>query len=254
VVRAYHAAVPGSAVADLSSLRVVVPVRGTGVGKSRLGEALDPEERQALVVGMLLHTLSVLADWPAARATHVVSGDPLIRRLVRWSSSRARAIRESTPPNAITASLNDALIAGRDQAVRSHATAVLYLPADLPLLSATALDSLLYAADAALAAGSGRPIVVVAAADARTGTNALLVAPPLTIDPHFGEASLEGHMRAAAAAEASVLLVNDPALSFDLDTPDDLERLDAGRLVELQALGQSALDELQGRTPASEVA
>jgi 2-phospho-L-lactate guanylyltransferase len=224
------------------------------VGKSRLGEALDPEERQALVVGMLLHTLSVLADWPAARATHVVSGDPLIRRLVRWSSSGARAIRESTPPNAITASLNDALIEGRDQAVRSHATAVLYLPADLPLLSATALDSLLYAADAALAAGSGRPIVVVAAADARTGTNALLVAPPLTIDPHFGEASLEGHMRAAAAAEASVLLVNDPALGFDLDTPEDLERLDAGRLVELQALGQSALDELQGRTPASEVA
>ncbi len=61
-------------------------------------------------------------------------------------------------------------------------------------------------------------------------------------------------MRAAADADASVLLVSDRELGFDLDTPDDLERLDASRLVELQTLGQAALDELQGRAPASEVA
>jgi 2-phospho-L-lactate guanylyltransferase len=254
VLRAYHAAVPNPAVADLSILHVVVPARGSGVGKSRLGEALDPEERQALVVGMLLNTLIVLADWPARRATHVVSGDPLIRRLVRWSSLGARAVSEPESSDSTGPSLNDALIAGRDHAVRAHATAVLYLPADLPHLTTNALDSLLEAADAAVAAGSGRPIVVVAAADARTGTNALLVAPPDTIDPQFGEASLEGHMRAAALAEASVLLVSDHELGFDLDTPDDLERLDASRLVELQTLGQAALDELQGRAPASEVA
>jgi 2-phospho-L-lactate guanylyltransferase len=203
---------------------------------------------------MLLNTLIVLADWPARRATHVVSGDPLIRRLVPWSSLGARAVSDPTPSALNGASLNDALIHGRDQAVRAHATAVLYLPADLPHVSTTALDSLLEAADAAVAAGSGRPIVVVAAADARTGTNALLVAPPRTIDPHFGEASLESHMRAAADADASVLLVSDRELGFDLDTPDDLERLDASRLVELQTLGQAALDELQGRAPASEVA
>ena len=106
------------------------------------------------------------------------------------------------------------------------ATAVLYLPADLPQVTTEALDGLLDAADAALAAGSGRPIVVVAPADARVGTNALLVAPVDTIDPLFGEASLEAHVRAAALADASVQLVHDPALGFDLDTPDDLERLE----------------------------
>jgi 2-phospho-L-lactate guanylyltransferase (CobY/MobA/RfbA family) len=150
--------------------------------------------------------------------------------------------------------LNSALLEGRQRAARAGATAVLYLPADLPHVLPDALDRMLEAADAAIAAGSGRPIVVVAPADARTGTNGLLVSPPETIDPHFGDASLEAHVRAAAAADASLLLVNDPALGFDLDTPDDLERLEAARLVELQALGQDALDQLDGRAPATEVA
>lgn len=210
------------------------------MGKSRLGEAIDAEERLTLVVGMLLQTLDVLAAWPACRAIHVVTSDPLIKRLVRTSSTGATTVAETGP-----ADLNLALLDGRDRAMRADASAILYLPADLPHLVTTALESLLEAADACLAAGSGRPLVVIAPADARVGTNALLVAPPRTIDPHFGEASLEAHLRAAADVEASLQLVDDPALGFDLDTPDDLERLEAVRLVELQALGQAALDALE---------
>jgi 2-phospho-L-lactate guanylyltransferase len=241
--------VPAQAVAQLTNLHAIVPARGTGGGKSRLGEALDPEERQALIAGLLLNTVSVLSDWPAAAAIHVVTGDIRLRRLLRAAHTGARPIAE----NAV-GDLNAALLDGRDRADRADATAVLYLPADLPHLTTAALDALLEAADAAIAAGSGRPIVVVAPADARTGTNALLVSPPDTIDPHFGEASLEAHIRAAAAADASLLLVNDPALGFDLDTPDDLERLEVPRLVELQALGQDALDTLETHAPATEVA
>jgi 2-phospho-L-lactate guanylyltransferase len=241
--------VPEQAVAQLSNLHVIVPVRGARAGKSRLGEALDPEERQALIVGLLLHTLGVLAEWPAAAATHVVTADVRLRRLVRTSGDGARPITETGPGD-----LNSALLEGRERAIRGDATAVLYLPADLPHVSTEALDGMLEAADAGIAAGSGRPVVVVAPADARTGTNGLLVSPADTIDPHFGEASLEAHIRAAAGADASLLLVNDPALGFDLDTPDDLERLEVPRLVELQALGQEALDLLDGRAPATEVA
>jgi len=210
------------------------------VGKSRLGEALDAEERLTLVVGMLLNTIDVLAAWAGCSGIHVVTADPLTRRLVRNSSSAA-----ATVPETRTADLNQALLDGRDRAIRAKASAVLYLPADLPHLATEALDRLLEAADACLAAGSGSPLVVIAPADARVGTNALLVAPPLTIEPQFGEASLEAHLRAAAAAEASLQLVDDPALGFDLDTPDDLERLEVQRQVELQALGQRALDALE---------
>jgi len=214
-------------------------VRGSGVGKSRLGEALDPEERLALVVGMLVQTLTALAAWPACQAVHVVTADPLLRRLVRNTETGSQPVVDTQ-----STELNDALLRGRDRVTARGASAILYLPADLPQITTDALEGLLEAADAALAAGSGRPIVVVAPADARIGTNALLVAPPGTIDPLFGEASLEAHMRAAALADASVQLVNDPALGFDLDTTDDLERLDTSRLLEIQALGQAALDAL----------
>jgi 2-phospho-L-lactate guanylyltransferase len=241
--------VPAQAVAQLKNLHVIVPVRGARAGKSRLGEALDPEERQALIVGLLLNTLNVLADWSTATGTHVITSDIRLRRVVRSTGSGARPIAESGPGG-----LNSALLEGRERALRADATAVLYLPADLPHVSTDALDRMLEAADAGIAAGHGRPVVVVAPADARTGTNGLLVSPPDTIDPHFGEASLEAHIRATAVADASLLLVNDPALGFDLDTPDDLERLEVPRLVELQALGQEALDQLDGRTPAAEVA
>ena len=236
---AYHAAVDAPAPAELSPLHVIVPVRGSGVGKSRLGGALDPEERLALVVGMLVQTLTALSAWPACSAVHVVTADPLVRRIVRNTETGSQAIADG-----VSTDLNEALLRGRDRAISRGANAVLYLPADLPQVSTSALDGLLEAGDAALAAGSGSPIVVVAPADARVGTNALLVAPPLTIDPFFGEASLEAHMRAAALADASVQLVDDPALGFDLDTPDDLERLDTYRLLEIQALGQAALDGL----------
>lgn len=249
-MRAYHAAVPVPAIADLSNLHAIVPVRGSGVGKSRLGEALDAEERLALVVGMLVQTLTVLEAWPACRAVHVVTPDPQLRRIVRGSGTRASAGPESQPETG----LNSALVDGRGRAIRSGATAVLFLPADLPHLTTFALDRLLEAADAALAAGSGRPLVVLAPADARLGTNALLVSPPTTIAPHFGVNSLEAHIRAAAATEASVQLVDDPGLSFDLDTPDDLERLEVSRLVELQAFGEAAVDAVEGRVTSAEVA
>ena len=240
---------PVSALADLSSIHAIVPARGSGVGKSRLGEALDAEERLALVVGMLVQTVNILGAWPACRATHVLTADPDLRRLVRGLETTATAVPESAPGSG----LNAALVDGRDRAVRAGATAILFLPADLPYLTTSALDSMLEAADAALAAGSGRPLVVLAPADARVGTNALLLAPPTTIEPQFGESSLEAHVRAAAVADASLQLVNDAALGFDLDTPDDLERLEASLLVELQTLGQAALDAVKG-VPSAGVA
>jgi 2-phospho-L-lactate guanylyltransferase len=209
------------------------------VGKSRLGEALDAEERGALVVGLLLETITVLAAWPSARRSLVITADATLRRLVRAALTGAAVAAQTSGSG-----LNGALIEGRERARAANATAVLYLPADLPYLSLEALDGLLDAADAAIAAGSGRRVVVIAPSDARSGTNALLVAPIATIDPRFGEDSLSAHVRAAAAADASLQLVTDASLGFDLDTPEDLERLELGRLLELQHIGQRALDQL----------
>ena len=128
------------------------------------------------------------------RIIQVVSSDASLGSSVAALSAKVRPLVDAPGGD-----LNGALRQGRDAAVAQGATAVLMLPADLPLLSAASLERLLDAADASLAAGNGRPMVAIAAADARGGTNALLLSPPDVIEPHFGNASFEAHLRAAAA-------------------------------------------------------
>lgn len=214
----------------LAPLHVVVPLRTLAGGKARLGGALDAEEREGLVLGMLRRTLGVLAAWPAADRVLVVSPDAdLLARIA------APGVATLVQPGS---GLNAGLLLARADALAAGARALLVLPGDLPLLADAALDRLLEAADAALAAGSGGPLVVIAPSDARQGTNALLLAPPEIIDPAFGAGSCEAHIRAAAVAGASVQIVTEPALGFDLDTPEDLELLEPHRLAALMALGR----------------
>jgi 2-phospho-L-lactate/phosphoenolpyruvate guanylyltransferase len=219
--------------AQLSPLHVVVPVRTIAGGKERLGGALDAEERETLILGMLALELRVLRAWAIPQAVHVVSPDPGVLRLaVRYGAQ---------PLLQTTTGLNEGIREARDVAAAEGAGAVLVLPADLPLLDVASLDHLLGATDAAIAAGHGGAIVALAPADARNGTNALLCSPPATIEPCFGPHSLEAHLRIAAAADASVQLVVDAALGFDLDTPEDLEQLGAARLQTILELGAEAL-------------
>ncbi|MBA3435495.1 MAG: 2-phospho-L-lactate guanylyltransferase [Chloroflexi bacterium] len=218
--------------ADLHRLHVVVPLRSLASGKARLGGSIDAEERETLLRGMLRRTLGVLAAWPASRAIHLVSTDPglLVETVVDLSTPVRPLLQRH-------GGLNEALRMGRDDAATAGATAVLMLPADLPHLSIEALDGLLEAADAAMAAGSGGPVVVIAPSDARQGTNALLLSPPAVIEPCFGLESFEAHLRASARAGAALQVVDDPALGFDVDTPDDLERLEPALMRELSDLG-----------------
>jgi 2-phospho-L-lactate guanylyltransferase len=218
---------------DLSRLHAVIPVRSTSGGKVRLGERLDPEEREALILGMLLHELRVLRGWGGCEQVHVVSRDAALDERVRAEGGRLVVEPADRPDEG----LNEGLRRGIRAALAAGATAVLILPADVPFLDPDALDRLRDAADAALAAGSGRPVAVAVPADARGGTNALLLSPPDLFEPQFGPDSLERHLRAAGAADASVQVVVEPALGFDVDTPDDLARLEPDRLHDLVALG-----------------
>jgi 2-phospho-L-lactate guanylyltransferase len=235
-----------SARGPLARLHAIVPARGLAHGKARLGSALDAEERAAVVIGLLRWTLDVIATLPQVSAAHVVSADPALLELARRAGATAVADEAAAGSSSTDGAdaLNAALRQARAAAVAAGASALLYLPADLPLLSRAALERLIDAADAAIAAGAGRPAVVIAPADARGGTNALLLVPADVIEPSFGQASLTAHLLSAAAAGATVQVVGDPELGFDLDTPDDLERLDSDRLVELQALGEATLDQL----------
>jgi 2-phospho-L-lactate guanylyltransferase len=215
---------------------VVLPMRTMSGGKARLGEALDAEEREELVLGMLLHTLGVLGEWPVCRRIHVVSPDPVLSAATSQAGVEVSVLRQAGE------GLNAGIRLGVRAARVEKATSLLVLPGDLPHLSVEALDVLLTAADAGVVAAGGGPLVAIVPSDAGGGTNALLLRPPDAIGPSFGPGSFESHLRAAEAAGAAVQVVSDPVLGFDLDTPNDLERLDPVRLRELTALGRRAMD------------
>ncbi len=220
----------------LEPIHIVLPMRTVSGGKARLGGALDAEEREELVLGMLLNTLSVLGAWSACRRIHLVSPDPVVD-----AATRQAGVDVSIHPQD-GEGLNEGIKLGVQAARVEGASSLLVLPGDLPLLTVESLDQLIMAADAAMTAAAGGPLVAIAPSDARSGTNALLLRPLDVIEPLFGLDSFEAHLRAAAAAGAAVQVIDDPALGFDLDTPDDLERLDPARLRELMALGREAAD------------
>ncbi|MCZ6529022.1 MAG: 2-phospho-L-lactate guanylyltransferase [Chloroflexi bacterium] len=191
------------------SLWCIVPVKRLDGSKSRLRGVLSPDQRVELSREMLLHTLQVLSEIPEVERTLVVSADPKVLALAR--EHEAEALEERGSPE-----LNKALSQATALAQDSNAKAVLVLPADLPLIQAADVRVLIELMQ-------DPPVVVISPDRTRSGTNALLVAPPGTLEYYFGPGSFNRHVRRAEASGARIEIVELPALGLDLDAPKDLE-------------------------------
>jgi len=211
----------------LDRLVVLVPVRALEGAKARLGEALDAEERRALVERLLARTIAAAAGARGVAGVAVVSPDAAALDLA--ASLGATAIRQAGQ------GLNEGLAVGRDRVIADGADALLVVPADLPGVSAAGLAPIVEAAQAAAAAGpSGVSVVALVTDRAGEGNNALLLVPPDAIPFHFGPGSRAAHAAAARAAGATYVEVAGP-LDLDLDTPDDLLAAEARGLGTLTA-------------------
>lgn len=207
---------------DLSRTWALVPIRGLETAKTRLGADLEPGERRRLVAALLRRTLVATRD-AGLGGTVVVTMDGDAAELAREHG--AIGLVERAP------GLNEAISAARSVALARDASAVLVLPADLPAISAAAIDELIEAARGASGspAAPGEAVVgLVGLVPDRhgTGTNALLLGPPGIIDPAFGPGSLARHEAAAARAGARFLRLDSP-LSLDVDTSADLLEAEA---------------------------
>ncbi len=197
--------------ADLSRLVALVPVASLEGAKSRLGDRLDPEERQALVLALLARTVAAADGVPAIASVVVVSPDPTVLR--------AASAQGATPVLQADRGLNEGLTAAARWAAADGATAVLVVAADLPAISAPTIAAVVQAAAEQL--DPARPFVAIVADRHGRGTNALLVSPPDAIPFQFGADSRASH-RAAAAGVAAVTVELDGPLSLDLDLPADV--------------------------------
>jgi 2-phospho-L-lactate guanylyltransferase len=185
---------------------VIVPVRSFEGSKSRLGAALDAEERRELVERLLRRTVQASLDAAGVGTVAVVSPDLAVLELaVELGAERVRQ-----DSRGLNRALQDA------RGAFPEAERLLILPGDLPDISPSAIEALLAAADSA-----GPPCVVLVPDRDGRGTNALLLEPPGVIDFAFGGDSREAHAELARGAGAALMELGG-SLSLDLDTPEDL--------------------------------
>lgn len=194
------------------SIWAVIPVKSLSGAKSRMAPALSADGRATLARRLLLGTLDAAQSCPVLGGVVVVSADPEVRRLVA-----ARGLSTyPDPPAPDSDPLNAAVALGCRRVAALGATAALVLPIDLPHVSPGVIAEFVRRA--------GDAAVGVAPDRAGTGTNALLLRPPLAINPAFGPDSFARHGALARERGALPTTVALPALLFDLDTPNDLLR------------------------------
>ena len=178
--------------------RILIPVRPFGEGKTRLAGVLGPEERGQLAERMFRHVLGVARDF----------GDCFI-------VTREERLLAEFPDIAIR-DHGDGPNAALEQAaaILAGEAPLLVLAADLPLLAAAELATML---------GLLREAEVVAAPDAAgAGTNALLLARPGCVPYAFGPGSLARHRALALAGGWRFAACRLPGLARDIDSPADL--------------------------------
>jgi len=187
----------------------VVPVKELWRTKSRLEPILDPGARAGLTLYMMGRVVSALRA-AGIEDVCVVSPDRIVLEEARK--------RGAAPLRQESRGLNPALDEGRRWAMERGASALLVLPADLPLLDAgdvrEVLDTL----------GEG-PSGVISPDGTHAGTNALLLRPPDALPFSFGPDSYQAHLRAARERGLDVRVRESPHLAFDLDTADDFTHL-----------------------------
>ena len=185
----------------------IIPVGTLAGAKTRLGESLDAEEREALVEGLLART--VVAALAVERLDDVLVASPDREVLRRAADLGARTLRQRTR------GLNAGLAEARADVVAGGAEAILVLPIDLPFVTAGGRRGPARAARPTPRPSSSSP---TATAPARTPSRSDR---PTSIDFAFGPGSRRRHRAAAEAAGATYVEVDGP-LTVDLDTPDDL--------------------------------
>jgi len=185
----------------------LVPVKSLDEVKSRLATHLSLQQRQTLVLDMLHHVLQALRQSELLDHIAVVSPDERVLRLARlWG---VQALNEEQPGH------NEALAAAALREQQASIVGLLTISADLPLLHPSDIRTFI-----------GQPehhAVVLAASRDRTGTNAILMRPPLVLPYLFGPNSLQRYQRAARNAGVRSIVCSTIGLALDVDTVDDLD-------------------------------
>lgn len=188
----------------------VVPAKGFGAAKQRLGEALPAGARAALARAMLEDVLAALAQADLDRIV-VVTPDAAAAALAERYGAEVLVEREG---EGHTAAIARGLRACRELG----ATVMLTVPGDVPCLTVHEIRQVLGACGAP-------PAAVFVPSRSGLGTNAVCLAPPDAVPLRFGEPSFANHLAAARARGIEPVVLELPGAGLDIDSPEDLTAL-----------------------------
>lgn len=196
----------------------VIPVKRFRGAKRRLSADLGDTARTRIVRAMLDDVLASVRSAERIDRVIVVTGERRAERVALWHAKRARVPLEVLR-DPRDEGHSEAAMLGILRAIALGSDCAALLPGDCPLLDPAELD------DAIGRVAAGR--VTIIPDRHLSGTNGLLLAPPLAIGPAFGEGSRERHERLALNAGHEAVIERLGSMALDLDTPDDLAALRA---------------------------
>ena len=188
----------------------LVPVKSLDEAKSRLATHLTHTQRAALMLDMLHHVVCVLRQNETLANINIVSSDEHVLTQVRaWG---ALALHEES------AGHNPALSSAASRLLAAGTDALLTISADLPLLQPQHIQDMIEQ--------SRNHHIVLASSQDKTGTNAILVRPPLAVPYVFGINSFQHYQQEAQQRHLSTATYMSLGTALDIDTIDDITALE----------------------------
>lgn len=185
---------------------IVVPLRSFTLGKARLAETLSEDERETLARSMA----ECVVNAAGSRPVLVVSSAP---EVVAWARDREYEVLDDP------GSLDSAAAAGRTWAIGRSLSRYAVVHADLPL--ARSLD--------AVVRDGSAPVAVIVPDHRNDGTPVLSLPAAAPFTFAYGPGSAARHAEEAGRRSLTVRILRDASLGFDVDTPADLDVLEALR-------------------------
>ena len=204
------------------SVWALLPFKGAAGAKRRLASALDPLEREGLVLAMVRDVLDALVGSRLLAGIAIVSGAPVAAQLAAEFGVEVFADSASDLSGAVVE-------AGEHVAQTRGATGTLFVPGDVPLVTAAEIDTVL----------RGHSTVTLVPDARDIGTNAAASSPANAFEYLFDGKSFKPHIASARRAGLEPRVVRLPGFGLDVDTIDEL------RAVAAKAQGTRTFDFLR---------
>lgn len=190
---------------------LLIPLKDPIRAKTRLAELLSLDERQRVVWAMFEDVSRAVRE---ARKPDCVVIVTSYARAVECARAFEWEVLIEDSQHSESASVDWASGVLAERGIDT----VMRLPADLPLVRAEDIDSL-------LSTRLDFPGAVLVPSREGTGTNAIIRTPPALFPSRFGPNSLALHRQEAAKVGVECMVVENGRIALDIDEPADVEVL-----------------------------